>query len=456
MNNRILIASPCYGKVDPEILDDWMRLAYHCGRRMPEYEFFIGIKSKSEQFRARNMIVEGAQQHNCDRILMLDDDMVIDCRNEGSKAYDFLHKLLAHDKDICGILYYQRGAECQPVLMTKLGEKGYRFLRDDEIEHGLQRVDVAGGGCLLIKTRIFDRIPFPYFAPEYEFGTDIQLCRKAAEKGMEVWADTSIEFGHLRNEKAVVTSANRHQFQDSANSAVGTKQTFVATELYARLVKDAKEYTGRETEEALWHDATRFLIQRKEFKCSDAEWYRLHPMERVCRQVWFNTQNSVKKMMTQYILGAISHNRPQRILDFGCGIGIPAFALAEKGHKVTAMDIKGTGTFDFLKWRAAKHGVNMEFIETEGIPNPPGQYDVIVAMDCLEHIPNWKDALAALAEHLVPGGALFSNNAVLDDMTQPEHYELHPADFIKACVDVDLMPFTQISYIKREKADAEG
>ena len=45
---------------------------------------------------------------------------------------------------------------------------------------------------------------------------------------------------------------------------------------------------------------------------------------------------------------------------------------------------------------------------------------------------------------------LYSNNAVMDDMTQPEHYECHPRDFIKACVDVDLIPFTQVSYIKRE------
>ncbi len=58
MNNRIFIGSPIYGKVDQEILEDWMRLAYHCGRRMPEYDFFLGIKTKSEQFRARNTIVE--------------------------------------------------------------------------------------------------------------------------------------------------------------------------------------------------------------------------------------------------------------------------------------------------------------------------------------------------------------------------------------------------------------
>ena len=449
-NNRILLASPCYGKVDPEILDDWMRFAYHCGRRLTDYEFFIGIKTKSEQFRARNMIVEGAQQHNCDWILMLDDDMVIDCNERGHEAYDFLKKLLSHDKDICGALYYQRGGECSPVLMAKLGEKGYRFLRDDEITHGLQKVDVAGGGCLLVKTRVFDRITYPYFAPEYEFGTDVQLCRKATEKGFEVWADTSIELGHLLNEKAVVTNRNRHQFKRETTHLGGSKTTFVVADTYQRLANDALEYTGHESIDAMYHSAADFLNHRKESGLSDAEWYRQFPKERVARQVWFNTENSAKKLMTQYIIGAIAHHRPLRILDFGCGIGIPAFALAEKGHKITAMDIRGTGTLDFLRWRANKHGVPIEVVESEGgVPELKGEYDAIIAMDVLEHIPEWQQVLERFAFHLREDGMLFANNAILDDMTQPEHYELRPKEFIKACAETSLMPFTQISYSKK-------
>ena len=456
-NNRVLLASPCYGKVDPEILEDWMRLAYHCGRRMPDYEFFIGIKTKSEQFRARNMIVEGAQQHNCDWILMLDDDMVIDALNEGHEAYRIIEKLLSHDKDICGVLYYQRGGECAPVLMAKLGEKGYRFLRDDEITHDLQRVDVAGGGCLLIKTRVFDRIAFPYFEPEHQYGTDVQLCRKAAEKGFEVWADTSIELGHLRNEKALVTSRNKHQFQRETQHVGGGKTSFVASDVYNRLLVDVLEYTKYESREDAYHHAEVFLKLRRESTLSDAEWYREFPRERVARQLWFNTENSVKKMMTQYIIGAIAHHQPLRILDFGCGIGIPAFTLAEKGHNVTALDVRGTGTLEFLKWRAAKHGANITFIESEGgVPKLKEHYDVIIAMDCLEHFPNWPDVLAVLSKHLREDGLLFSNNAVMDDMTQPEHYECHPRDFIKACVDCSLMPFTQISYTKKAAALVEG
>ncbi len=451
LNNRILLSSPCYGPVDPEILQDWMALTYHCGRRMPEYEFFLGIKTKSEQFRARNVIVEAAQQHNCDRILMLDDDMVIDAFGEGRKAYEFLEKLIAHDKPICGILYHQRGSGCQPVLMKKLNEKSYRFLNDDEVLHRLQQVDVAGGGALLIQTRIFDRIPYPYFAPEHEYGTDLQLCRRAAEKGFEIWADTSIEFGHHRNEKVTITSRNRHQYMDSPAMS-GPKVSFVASEIYARLTADALEYTGRNSVDELEHDAHAFMTLRSETKLSDADWYREFPMERVCRQVWYNASETNKKKLTEFILAAIPSNRPLRILDFGCGIGVTALTLAEKGHQVTALDVRGTGTLEFLKWRAAKHNVSMmKFIETESdIPTLTDTYDIIIATDSLEHIKEWRKVLHILANHLRTEGVLYSNNGLLDDMTQPEHYSCKPSDFIKTCIDASLMPYTQVSYLKRE------
>ncbi len=450
VNNRILLSSPCYGKVDPEILEDWMALAYNCGRRMPEYEFFLGIKTKSEQFRARNAIVEAAQQHNCDRILMLDDDMVIDWQGIGHEAYDFLRQLIGHDKDICGVRYYQRGQDCLPVLMRRLNEKNYRFLRDDEIEYKLQEVDVAGGGCLLIKTRIFDRIPFPYFNPEHQYGTDLQLCRQAQEKGFKIYADTSIELGHLRNEKTLVTSKTRHQFQDSASSP-GLKRTFVASELYEALISDVMEYTGIASREGVIHVGSdnEFLNARQHWTESDAEWYRQFPKERICRQVWFNTDTAQKKQINQFILSMIPSNQPRKILDFGCGIGVLAFALAEKGHDVTAIDIRGTGTLEFLKWRCQKNNVPITIIESEGsMPDIKGTFDAIIAMDSLEHIIEWQHALAVLADHLTQGGCLFANNGMMYDRSQPEHYDLHPKAFLRKCIDANLLPQTHISYIK--------
>ena len=450
----IAIGVPCYHDVAPDLLEDWMRWAYACGRRLTQFDFFIGIKVKTEQFRARNAIVAAAQQANADWLLMIDDDMIInpEATFGVSDRYQFLETLIAHDKDLCGVRYYQRGGDCAAVLMAKTGEKGYRFLRDDEIAGGLQRVDVAGGGCLLIKMRVFDRLTIPYFAPEHDFGTDIQLCRQAAAAGFEVWADTSIELGHLKQERAIVTSRNRHQHQMTDTVSGDLQQQFVAGDVFDRVMADGVAWTGYPHIDAMADVAFDFLATRAATPVPDPDWYRLFPKERVARQLWYNTAVGHKRDLTAFVLQAINHRRPLRILDFGCGIGVTAFALAEKGHQVTACDLAGTGTLDFLKWRCAQHGVPMTFHEsTGGIPHLGGtQYDVIVAMDSIEHVAEWDRLVPELAAHLVQGsGVLFANNAILEDANHPEHYLSDPKAFLMVCAQADLQPINQITYLKR-------
>jgi len=98
--------------------------------------------------------------------------------------------------------------------------------------------------------------------------------------------------------------------------------------------------------------------------------------------------------------------------------------------------------------------VSLTVRETDGGFPDVGEarFDVIVAMDCLEHIPMWRDTLAQLVAHLKPGGVLFANNAVLDDTTHPEHYDLKPGDFLKACADLGLVVQNSITYVKRLEA----
>ena len=42
---KIMIGIPCYQNVSAETLEDYMRFAYYCGRRLSEHEFVLGIKS---------------------------------------------------------------------------------------------------------------------------------------------------------------------------------------------------------------------------------------------------------------------------------------------------------------------------------------------------------------------------------------------------------------------------
>ena len=98
---RVCIGIPCFQGVTYEVLDDYMRFAYYLGRRNPQYDFFLAIKGKSEQFRARNAIVESAIATGCDYLFMLDDDHVIDIDKTlgPNDRYDALNKLITHLKE---------------------------------------------------------------------------------------------------------------------------------------------------------------------------------------------------------------------------------------------------------------------------------------------------------------------------------------------------------------------
>ncbi len=194
----ITIGIPCYQGAGAETLCDYMRFAYYLGRRYQEYDFFLAIKSKSEQFRARNNIVEAAIQVGSRYLLMIDDDHLIDTDDTvgPSEKYDFLHVLLAHMKGnpktgIIGCLYYTRGGDCRPVLML-MGENGKHYwIRDEQIDYKLQEVAVQGGGIMLMDMRIFDDIPSPWFEPELEFGTDFQISMKAKKYGWKILSPIS-------------------------------------------------------------------------------------------------------------------------------------------------------------------------------------------------------------------------------------------------------------------------
>lgn len=453
----IVVGIPCYGGVSAKVLEEYMRFAFHLGRRLPQFDFKLGVKGKSEQFRARHHIADWSLKLGADYTLMLDDDMVFNIMETqgATDAYGFVETLVAHDKDICGVLYYQKEGMCAPVLMKQVADRGYRFLRDNEIEHQLQRVDVAGGGCLLIKTQVFEHLAYPYFGPEYEWGTDVQLCRQALEKGYEVWADTSIEFGHQRIGQETVTSRNRHQYQVEDQLPGEYKTQFVSTDVYNDVLRDALTWTGYGTLEEMATYAQSFHDHWQTHKAaggSDAEWYRLFPKERVARQIWFNLLSRPKRNMTEFILNTVNHTTAQDILDFGCGIGIPAFHLASKGHRVLAADIAGTGTLEFLKWRATQRHVEISFYESRGGVPALGDrtFNIIIAMDVLEHLPDgeWQLALRELARRLQPGGILFANNAVLDDPHHAEHYWSNRAGFAQECIKNGLMPFNQFGYEK--------
>lgn len=213
----VCIGIPCYSTLpDYRTLEDYMRFAYYIGRRYQEYDFFLAVRGKKEQFRARNSIVEEALRAACDYLFFLDDDQIIDLNDSmlPSTHYEFLRTLINHmeedpQKGIVGALYFQRREdddEVWPLLMQWDESGGYHSLTYPEITRGLQRVDCVGGGAMLIRMDIFDRIKHPWFEPEVDFGTDMQICKKTIDAGYTVWCDTRLEIGHMKMKRELISS----------------------------------------------------------------------------------------------------------------------------------------------------------------------------------------------------------------------------------------------------------
>ncbi len=97
---------------------------------------------------------------------------------------------------------------------------------------------------------------------------------------------------------------------------------------------------------------------------------------------------------------------PVKFLDMGCGAGFLTHDMALFGHEVTGVDLSKeslevarkmdeTGSIHYLQADVAK------------IPLPDASFDVVSAMDLLEHVENPESVVQEAARLLKPGGLFF-------------------------------------------------
>ena len=99
----------------------------------------------------------------------------------------------------------------------------------------------------------------------------------------------------------------------------------------------------------------------------------------------------------------------KEVLDVGCGGGILAEAMAERGARVTGIDaaerpLKVAQLHLFESGRS----VDYRLMTVEALAQErPQSYDMITCMELLEHVPDPRSTVDACARLLRPGGAAF-------------------------------------------------
>ncbi|MEU1605312.1 methyltransferase domain-containing protein [Micromonospora matsumotoense] len=118
--------------------------------------------------------------------------------------------------------------------------------------------------------------------------------------------------------------------------------------------------------------------------------------------------------------------RPGALLvDLGCGAGLMAPHLVGKGYRHVGVDL----TRSALE-QAAAHGVTALAGDVTAVPLAGGCADVVAAGEVLEHVPDWRAAVAEACRLLRPGGLLVLdtlNDTVLARLIAVEVGERLPA-----------------------------
>ncbi|MEX2962382.1 bifunctional 2-polyprenyl-6-hydroxyphenol methylase/3-demethylubiquinol 3-O-methyltransferase UbiG [Microbulbifer sp. TYP-18] len=99
----------------------------------------------------------------------------------------------------------------------------------------------------------------------------------------------------------------------------------------------------------------------------------------------------------------------KKLLDVGCGGGILAEAMTQRGAQVTGIDL-AEAPLKVAELHALESGLSIDYRRIavdELAEQEAGSYDVVTCLEMLEHVPDPAAIIRACARLVKPGGDLF-------------------------------------------------
>jgi 2-polyprenyl-6-hydroxyphenyl methylase/3-demethylubiquinone-9 3-methyltransferase len=99
----------------------------------------------------------------------------------------------------------------------------------------------------------------------------------------------------------------------------------------------------------------------------------------------------------------------QKLLDVGCGGGILCEAMAQRGAKVTGIDM-GEAPLSVAKLHQLESGLEIDYLQITSeqmADQHAGEYDIVTCLEMLEHVPDPSSVIRACAQLVKPGGDVY-------------------------------------------------
>ena len=205
---RILVAVPTFENITP----DTFKALWDMDKGDNEvlFEYMRGYDTAS----ARNNIADLALNLCADYVLMVDSDT--------TPPQDALINLLSHGVDVCMGYYMHRDRKTNQITdktnVCKIADDsgkpyfgypaesqmtGAEFREKRDNGEYLTQIHGGGMGCILINTRVFDEISYPYYdwvdwgKDRGMLSEDLFFCEQLHNEGIPIYVDTRVSCGHL-------------------------------------------------------------------------------------------------------------------------------------------------------------------------------------------------------------------------------------------------------------------
>ena len=144
---------------------------------------------------------------------------------------------------------------------------------------------------------------------------------------------------------------------------------------------------------------------------------------------WHATLSEAETLANVAALEVAERVGARRYLDFGGGVGANLLLFAAAGIEVADADISGP-LLAFARWRLERRGVKASFFDLKTDTLPNGRFDLLTAMDVLEHVPDPVATLGSALPALAPRGVAIVALGFGFDPDRPMHLVHSPRKFL--------------------------